>query len=316
MQIHAAFERVLGFMPPFSRQKLSLVPSAAIASRDLVTVIAIMTFLAALTGGAAMLIRDASRDWSSTATREMTLQIKPVEGRDADADAKRAGEIARSFAGVKDVQVFTREESARFLEPWLGAGLNLADLPVPLLVVLKMDETTTLDVAGLRAELQKQTPGAILDDHRAWVERLDAMANGLVLVALVIVGLVLAAMGLAVAFATRGAMAGNREIIDVLHFVGAADRFIAREFQRHFLRLGLKGGAVGALLAVAAFATLSRASTQWAAQPGGDQVEALFGRFDLGWSGYASMLAIAGMMALLTGFISRSVVYRQLRAMR
>ena len=41
-----------------------------------------------------------------------------------------------------------------------------------------------------------------------------------------IFGLVLMAMGLAVTFATRGAMAGNREIVDVLHFVGAEDRFI------------------------------------------------------------------------------------------
>ena len=30
-------------------------------------------------------------------------------------------------------------------------------------------------------------------------------------------------------FATRGAMAGNKDIVDVLHFVGADRKFIARE---------------------------------------------------------------------------------------
>ena len=48
-----------------------------------------------------------------------------------------------------------------------------------------------------------------------------------------------------VAFATRGAMASNRTIVEVLHFVGAKDSYIARQFQSHFLTLGLKGGALG-----------------------------------------------------------------------
>ena len=40
-------------------------------------------------------------------------------------------------------------------------------------------------------------------------------------------------------------MAGNKDVVEVLHFVGAHDSFIANEFQRHFLWLGLKGGLIG-----------------------------------------------------------------------
>ena len=46
--------------------------------------------------------------------------------------------------------------------------------------------------------------------------------------------------------ATRSALASNREIVEVLHFVGATDRFIAREFEKHFLGLGIRAGLVGA----------------------------------------------------------------------
>ena len=42
-------------------------------------------------------------------------------------------------------------------------------------------------------------------------------------------------------------MAANRPVIEVLHFIGARDRYIAGQFQRHFLWLGLKGGAIGGL---------------------------------------------------------------------
>ncbi len=48
-------------------------------------------------------------------------------------------------------------------------------------------------------------------------------------------------------------MASNREIVEVLHFVGATDRFIAREFEKHFLQLGIRAGLVGAGLALAVF---------------------------------------------------------------
>jgi len=53
--------------------------------------------------------------------------------------------------------------------------------------------------------------------------------------------------------ATRSAMASNREIIEVLHFVGATDRFIAREFEKHFLTLGIRAGLVGAISAMGIF---------------------------------------------------------------
>ena len=68
-----------------------------------------------------------------------------------------------------------------------------------------------------------------------------------------VLALVIVATMLSVMFATRGAMATNRPIIEVLHFVGAKDDFIAAQFQRHFLQLGLKGGAIGGGGAMALF---------------------------------------------------------------
>ena len=37
-------------------------------------------------------------------------------------------------------------------------------------------------------------------------------------------------------------MAANRDIVEVLNFVGATDRFIAHEFEKHFLTLGIRAG--------------------------------------------------------------------------
>jgi len=111
-------------------------------------------------------------------------------------------------------------------------------------------------------------------------------------------------------------MAGNREIIEALHFVGAADGFIARQFQFHFLRLGLRGGALGGGAAILLFLTLGFFSRQWATSAGGEEAEALFGAFSLGWGGMIAIAAISFGVALLTGFMSRAIVFRNLGALR
>ncbi|MGO9424679.1 MAG: FAD-dependent oxidoreductase [Steroidobacteraceae bacterium] len=118
---------------------------------------------------------------------------------------------------------------------------------------------------------------------------------------------------LAVGFATRGAMAGNREIIEVLHFVGAADSYISRQFQRHFFRLGLRGGLFGGGLAVLLFAFSGALSSILRGTPGGTQAEIMFGSFSLGPKGYVAIVIIAGAIAVTTGLVSRIIVFRHLR---
>jgi cell division transport system permease protein len=125
--------------------------------------------------------------------------------------------------------------------------------------------------------------------------------------------LVFVATGLAVAFATRGAVAGNREVVDVLHFVGADDAFIAREFQRRFFRLGLKGGVIGGGAALVLVTACGFLLSAWRGSATRDQIETLFGAFALGWQGYASVVAVAGIASFMTGVVTRLTVRRILR---
>ena len=304
-------------IPPFdllsSRSALaSILPARSIAGRALVLVIIIMTFLAGLTAGAVHLIADASADWSRDIAREVTIQIRPLANRDIEADVRQAADLARRVRGVDAVKIFDRKEGEKLLEPWLGSGLDLGELPVPRLVVMRFSTGAPPDLTILKAELAERVPNAGLDDHRLWLSRLKVMANTLVLIGIVILALVVIATGLAVAFATRGAMAGTAHIIDVLHLVGAEDGYIAREFQRHFLRLGLKGGLAGGALAMLFYLVVALSSGYFALTPGSEQIEALFGRFSLPFTGYLSVLAIGLVISGVTAFVSRLTVFRTL----
>src|SRR5580700_12350366 len=80
-----------------------IVPKDSIAGRSLTAVVAIMTFLASLTTGVAMLVVSAASDWQSEVGREVTIQVRPAPGRNVEADVRNAVEIARAASGIGDV---------------------------------------------------------------------------------------------------------------------------------------------------------------------------------------------------------------------
>jgi cell division transport system permease protein len=294
------------------RFEAPLVPRHSIAGRALIAVVAIMTFLVSLTTGAVILVASAANAWQSDVAREVTIQVLPAPGRDVDATVEKAASVARAFAGIGEVRSYTKAESSRLLEPWLGSGLLLDELPVPRLIVVKIARGAAPDIAQLRRILATEVPGAVLDDHRSWIDHMGAMAGTAVGGGIAILLLMIAATVLSVSFATRGAMATNKPVIEVLHFVGARNAYIASHFQRHFWLLGLQGGALGGGLAILVFAAAGSVNHWFTSTAGGEQAAALFGSFSIGPGGYLAVVGQIVLIALVTAVTSRQTVNRTL----
>jgi cell division transport system permease protein len=287
-----------------------IVPRATISGRALVAVVAIMTFLAALTTGAVVLVRSAANEWQADVAREVSIQIRPVAGRDIEADIAEAAAIARGTPGVAEVRPYSKDETARLLEPWLGSGTQLDQLPVPRLVVVRVAPGAAPDLAQLRQALAQAVPDASLDDHRGFVTRMQAISSALVLSGIGVLVLVFIATVLSATFATHAAIAANRPVIEVLHLIGAKDKFIAEHFQRHFLQLALLGGGIGGGLAIALFAFAELASGSFTGTAAGDQISAMFGSFSIGPLGYLGVLVQVSVVAAVTVAASRYTVSR------
>ena len=109
-------------------------------------------------------------------------------------------------------------------------------------------------------------------------------------------------------------MATNKPVIEVLHFVGAKNGYIAGHFQRHFLLLGLQGGAIGGGAAIVLFALAGVISGWFAGSAGAEQTAALFGSFAIGIGGYFAVLGQVILIAVVTALTSRHTVNRTLEA--
>ena len=299
-------------VPARARNLSPIVPRASIAGRALVAVVAIMTFLASITTGAVLLVSASAAEWQSEVASEITIQVRPQAGRDLERDSAAVAEAMRAQPGIVEIRPFTKAESAKLLEPWLGSGLSFDDLPVPRVIVARVQPGTVLDLTALRSKVTQLAPSASVDDHRAWIERMRSMTGATVFAGIGILALVIIATVISVSFATRGAMAANRPIVEVLHFVGAGDRYIANRFLRHFLRLGLQGGVIGGGVAMLAFGFSESIASWFSGTPVGDQFAALLGTFSLRPSGYLALAAQAVLIAAITAWASRRTLFATL----
>jgi cell division transport system permease protein len=289
------------------------LPRDSVTGHALIAVIAIMSFLAALTVGTARIARISVGEWKSGLSDEITIQIKPVEGRNIDADIEKALATARKTPGIAASRAYTKQESEKLLEPWLGKGADLKSLPVPRLIQLRVSGISTDDIDSLRRGLAENVPSALLNDHRGFSSRLVVISRVMTFASATILMLVLLATTLSVSFATRGAVAANRTTVEVLHFVGARDSFIAAAFQRHFLAVGFKGALIGGLTAAFLFALSRFAARLLDLFPISGDTAYLFGKFSLDAYGYLEIAATVIFVAAVTTIISRMTVHSTLR---
>ena len=287
----------------------SIVPEGSVAGRTLLLLIAIMTFLSAVTLGGVVLVQKSAIGWSAEVGREVTIQIRPVEGEVMESNLRTAVALAEATPGVASARALSEAENLKLLEPWLGAGLDLSAIEVPRLVVVELSDPEDADIAKLTEDL-KAVKGASLDTHAAWRQQLNTMAGTIVVSGLLVLTLIVVATVLAIIFATRGTMASNREIVDVLHFIGASNAFIAGEFQGRFLSIGLRGGIIGGVAAILFFFLVAATVGNVAPDVAGTQIGYFFGTFALGWDGIIGIAAVVPVIAALTAITSRMTVRR------
>ena len=246
------------------RQRVGLTtaaPGPALRLREARTslrldwIVAAMAFLAALAFAGALTVNDQVGRWRTGLSGTLTVEIASAPGRDG-AELAAVLAVLRSTPGVAQAVPLTRDEVGSLLIPWLGASALLETLPVPQLVDVTLAPGAEIDIPALTRHLAEAAPGATLDDHGRWLGHLLRLARLAFLAALAIVGIVSLAAIVAVTITTRAGLALHHDAIDLLHLIGAEDRYVAGEFAREAMLLGLRGSLVGVVLAIAALYSL------------------------------------------------------------
>jgi cell division transport system permease protein len=272
------------------------------SSRFLPWIVGAMVYLAALTLAGVLAGGELVSGWRAELTGALTIELpQPVEATDTDRQARlqRVLDVLTATPGIAHAEVLGPDAMAELIGPWLGPDAAAADLPLPDLVAVELNSDAVVDSAALAQRLAEAAPEARLDDHRDWMERAERLSWLVRLLAMLVLGFVSAAAALAVLFVTRTGLDIHREVIELVHLLGAPDRYIARQFQTHALMQGFLGG----LLGLAAGAATITAIGWLAAVIGGGLVPlARLGWID--WAIIASLPVAAALVAMLTARIA------------
>lgn len=224
------------------------------AARFLPWILGFMVYLAALAVGAAMIVDRLADRWQAGLTGNLTVEV-PFDDLIGVAERSeildRIIDLLSATPGIAGTSLLDDREIARLLDPWLGISATELDIPLPALIAVTLRPDATLDRAALQRDLAAIQPGATINDHGAWIDDALNFLRGLKLMAALLTSLVLVATAFTIVFVTRTGLSIHRGVIEIVHLIGAADAYIAQQFQAQALRHGIVGGVLGTVLAAA-----------------------------------------------------------------
>ena len=277
-------------------------------TRFLPWLMAFMVFLAALSIAGMFVLADAARTLDRGIENTITVQVPASENQRADEE-RIAGAIAmlKQMPGVASAEALPRDRVVQLLEPWLGSAARSTEIPLPWVIDVRVERTGAPKVDMISTLLTPYISGVQVDDHGVWLRSLLRAVHSIEWIAIVIVILIAAVTAATVVFTTRAGMGLHRDTIEVMHFVGAHDSYIARQFAVRASLLGLKGSLIGVALAAPALLilTLLMGNLGFGLLP---EIHLSAGM----WFAIAALIPIAAAVALVT---ARATVMKSLARM-
>lgn len=284
---------------PFSRDD---------ANRFLPWMIALMCAITALMLSVGLTLGQWVRVQAAGYSDTVSVQIPYMGERTAQAAAQVSAQLQK-LPGVKTVTPLTTAQVGKLVEPWLGTA-DLDNLPLPAVIDVTFIPTASgkpasIDTEGLKRVFDTIAPGITIDTREVWVAKFaklsDAVQAGVFSLAVFIV----AALAGMMVFTARAAMKLHAGTVQLMHAIGADDRYIARQFQQNAMLLSLRGALPGTAAAGAVYALLGLYTNRLDAP--------LMPSFGLSGTHIAMLIALP-LLAALIGVVSvRLATMAQLR---
>ncbi|GHU01285.1 hypothetical protein FACS1894186_3690 [Alphaproteobacteria bacterium] len=182
--------------------------------------------------------------WEESISGSLTVQI-------AKPDASAVAAAARLLAatpGVVEARPLSDAQMRELMRPWLGDSEAMQSLPLPALLDVRLDAALARDAPRLLAleqAVKSRVAGASFEFHFNWLENLSAIKNRLLAAMALVTLLIVASLAGAIIYATLTGLSMHREVIALLHQVGAQDSYVASRFAMRFGYLGAVGAAAG-----------------------------------------------------------------------
>jgi cell division transport system permease protein len=271
-------------------------------------VIAILMALVVIAAAGGLSLRNLAQNARADLSDAVTIQIIEANPMKRAEQADQAADVLTSLSNVTAVRIVPEAELEALLEPWLGAGAESDEIPIPALIDVELSGTVSAaQIEQMQTALAQTLPNARVDAQSDWLKPVYEALSALQWLALALIILVAFATAAAVWLAARNAFTNHRETVEILHLLGGTDRQVTNIFQRTFLREAAFGSVIGLAMGASAVWLLGQ---QFSGLDSG-----MIGGGGLRWQDWAIVATIpfAGvLLALVTGRITISMALRKM----
>lgn len=225
------------------------------ASKFSTWLVSLLMYLATVVFLIALSIHTLVTRWDQDTSHKLTIEIPPAtQSFDhlAAPFSKNMSQdvchLLKNVPGINSFRVASRAETIKALEPWFGDSDNIKDLPLSTLIYVQLEPGRSFDVLSLQKRLSEQFHNIHVEDHHNWKKGIFNLAYAVQVISFLIVTLIFIAIITMISYMTKASLIIHRDIVDILHLIGAKNAYIAKQYQSHTLRVALKGSFIGILL--------------------------------------------------------------------
>ncbi len=227
------------------------------ANRFLPWIVALMVYLASLSLIIAFSVSNLIQQWETGFQSHITIEIPSNPLNDApnanqETLTQQTIELLNKMPEVGKIKLLSAHEILKNLNSQASIE-GVEDQFLPRLIDVEITHRNELALTQLKENLQILSPHIVVEDHLDWKEGLFELAESTQIISFIILGIIVAATMGTIAFTSQTSLIIHRHIIEVLYLIGATDRYIAKQFQNHTFRIGLKGGLYGFCMTVLTF---------------------------------------------------------------
>ena len=235
---------------PFLRRHQAFSQHAS--SQILPIILAVMVYLSGLVVIGAMILDSSISRWSGNLQANLTIQLGPLSKAGDKEALETIVKMLDEMEGVDSARALPLEELEELLVPWIGGDV-LGDIPMPRLIDVRLEPGAKLTSHKIMERLAEIAPNAGIDDHSEWINSVLKLGHLARVIAVAVVGLILFVAVVTVALSTQAYFAVHKSTVEIMHVIGASDRYIANQFGRQALTLGIFGSFLGMGLTLITF---------------------------------------------------------------
>lgn len=211
---------------------------------------AFMVFLASITFATALISSNITSEWSSYMANKITIQVLPdmtsqKPQKELDDRIKNITTILKQTPGIKSHYIVSIKETSELLKPWLGDFTT--DLPLPRIINVEVSDIIPLNQTALKKEIANYSKNIKFETFDKWIYDFKASISAIQTLLGIIIILILTTTGLTICYATKSGLNINKKVINIMHMVGATNKYITTQFSRQMMKLALLGGSIGYL---------------------------------------------------------------------